>query len=79
MKTLIITEYGQKIGLGHIMRCISIYDALDKYKLNPILIVNSKKDNLKDFTKERNVKIMDWIDNFSDIHFHDLGGEGDHH
>jgi spore coat polysaccharide biosynthesis predicted glycosyltransferase SpsG len=35
----IFTESGEKIGLGHLTRCIALYDELDERKMNPKLII----------------------------------------
>jgi len=50
MKVFIVTEGGKNIGFGHITRCISIYQALEKRGILPEFIVNSK-DNVKNTSR----------------------------
>ena len=40
MRVFIITEGGRNIGFGHITRCISLYQAFERRKIIPELIVN---------------------------------------
>jgi hypothetical protein len=40
MDVLILTEGGKNTGFGHIIRCISIYQAFEECGINPVLIIN---------------------------------------
>lgn len=60
MKVCILTEGGKNAGLGHITRCISIYQAFEKIGIRPELIVNGD-ETVHDFVKGRNCKIFDWL------------------
>jgi len=43
MRVLIVTEGGKKIGLGHIARCMSLYQAFKKEGIRPSFVVNGDK------------------------------------
>jgi len=61
MKVTIITEGGLNIGLGHIMRCLSVYQAFEERNINVKLIVNS--DNSVDkLLENKNYKIFNWVE-----------------
>jgi spore coat polysaccharide biosynthesis predicted glycosyltransferase SpsG len=62
MDILILTEGGEKIGFGHITRCISIYEAFEEVGTRPELIINGDEP-VSDFVKNRNFKIFDWLNN----------------
>jgi spore coat polysaccharide biosynthesis predicted glycosyltransferase SpsG len=40
LKVKILTEGGKDIGLGHISRCLSLFDELLKRKISSELIIN---------------------------------------
>jgi len=63
-KVIILTEGGSEIGLGHITRCLALYEAFKEYDLEPVLIVNGDK-KVDEFLKNRNIqyKIENWIKN----------------
>lgn len=62
MKVFILTEGGEKAGLGHITRCTSIYQAFEEVGIRPELIVNGDETVLG-FLKDKNCKIFDWLNN----------------
>ena len=39
MNVIILTEGGKDIGLGHVARCSSIYQAFEQYNISPKFIV----------------------------------------
>lgn len=62
IKVAILTEGGIGIGLGHITRCLSLYQSFEQLNIIPLLIINStsKLDNI---FEEQNFTIIDWINN----------------
>jgi len=62
MKILILTEGGEKIGFGHITRCIALCEAFEEKCINPELLFNGE-NSIIDFLKRKNFKIYDWIKN----------------
>lgn len=60
MKVCILTEGGRNKGLGHITRCISIYQTFEEYGINPELIINGDK-TVRDFVKENSCRVFDWL------------------
>jgi len=64
LKITILTEGGGKKGFGHIVRCIAIYQAFEKKKIKPQLIINGKNIPTQ-ITKGVSYINLDWINNFS--------------
>ena len=62
MKILFLTEGGEKIGFGHIIRCIALCEAFEEKCINPELLVNGESSILG-LLKHKNFKIHDWIKN----------------
>jgi UDP-2,4-diacetamido-2,4,6-trideoxy-beta-L-altropyranose hydrolase len=60
MNVFMVTEGGKNIGLGHITRCISIYQAFEEVGIQSQLIVNGD-ETVRDFVKENNCKVFDWL------------------
>jgi len=60
MKVYIITEGGKNIGLGHITRCVSIYQAFEEAGAQSQLIINGD-ETVQDLLKGRNCKVFDWL------------------
>jgi UDP-2,4-diacetamido-2,4,6-trideoxy-beta-L-altropyranose hydrolase len=60
MKIFIITEGGKNIGLGHIMRCISIYQAFEEAEIQSQLIVNGD-ETVEEQLKDKNCEVFDWL------------------
>ena len=61
MKVCILTEGGKNAGLGHITRCISIYQAFEEVGIRVELIVNGD-ETVQDRLKGRNCSVFDWLD-----------------
>jgi len=60
MKVYIITEGGKNIGLGHITRCVSIYQAFEEAGAQSQLIINGD-ETVQDSLKGKNCKVFDWL------------------
>lgn len=60
MKICILTEGGKNIGLGHITRCTSIYQAFEEVGIQSQLIVNGDETVL-DLLRDKNCKVFDWL------------------
>ncbi|MDD5529877.1 MAG: UDP-2,4-diacetamido-2,4,6-trideoxy-beta-L-altropyranose hydrolase [bacterium] len=60
MKVVIITEGGLSIGLGHITRCLSFYQAFEENGIVPELIINSN-NSIGDLLKGKRYKIFNWL------------------
>jgi len=60
MKVYIITEGGKNIGLGHITRCVSIYQAFEEAGAQSQLIINGD-ETVQDLLKGNNCKVFDWL------------------
>ncbi len=60
MKVCILTEGGKNAGLGHIARCVSIYQAFEEVGIRPELIVNGD-ETVPDFVRGKNCRIFDWL------------------
>lgn len=61
MKVFIITEGGRNIGLGHITRCISVYQAFEKRGIIPKFIVHTD-DTTEDLLHDKNCQIFNWLE-----------------
>jgi len=60
MKVFIITEGGENIGLGHITRCTSIYQAFEEAGIKPQLIVNGDQ-TVGDLLTDKSCKVFNWL------------------
>jgi len=60
VKVFILTEGGKNIGLGHITRCTSIYEAFEEIGVPLQLIVNGD-ETVGDLLKDKNCKVFDWL------------------
>ncbi len=60
MKVLILTEGGENIGLGHITRCTSIYQAFEEAGIESLLIVNGDQ-TVRDILRDKNCKVFNWL------------------
>lgn len=60
MKVVILAQAGKEIGLGHLTRCLALYDAFKEKNIIPLLIINGDKSIL-DFLKGKNYKIFNWL------------------
>ena len=63
-KVMILTEGGSEIGLGHITRCLALYEAFKEYDIEPVLIVNGDK-KVDEFLRNQDIqyKIENWVKN----------------
>jgi spore coat polysaccharide biosynthesis predicted glycosyltransferase SpsG len=60
MKVSILTEAGKNIGLGHLTRCIALYQVFEEEGNAVELIVNGD-DSILDFVKNNNYQFMNWL------------------
>ncbi|MCK9280014.1 MAG: bifunctional UDP-2,4-diacetamido-2,4,6-trideoxy-beta-L-altropyranose hydrolase/GNAT family N-acetyltransferase [Melioribacteraceae bacterium] len=60
IKVAIITEGFKKTGYGHITRCLSLYQGLDKSIFAPLLVVNGDK-GAEELLNKSNYRIFDWL------------------
>jgi len=65
MKISILTETNKKIGLGHVIRCCSIYEEFLKNNINTRLFIDTK-DKIKLFNGIA-YKKLNWLSNLFDI------------
>ena len=61
MKALIITEGGEGIGFGHIARCLSLSQALEKKGITPEFVVNGSVKS-KDLAAVKRHRIFNWLE-----------------
>ncbi|MCK9225849.1 MAG: hypothetical protein M0Q02_12300 [Candidatus Muirbacterium halophilum] len=64
MKILILTEASQKKGLGHVIRCMSVYNEAVANSIDVTLIVNSDSC-IKSFINVQNGVVQNWLLNES--------------
>jgi UDP-2,4-diacetamido-2,4,6-trideoxy-beta-L-altropyranose hydrolase len=60
MNVFILTEGGRDMGLGHITRCTSVYQAFEEFYVQPWLIVNGD-EAVRDLLKDKNCEVFDWL------------------
>ena len=60
MKVFIVTEGGKNIGLGHITRCTSVYQAFEEIGIQAQFIVNGDKI-VQGLLKDKSCEIFDWL------------------
>lgn len=60
---MILTEGGAEIGLGHITRCLALYEAFKEYGIEPVLLVNGD-DKADEFLRKQKVqyRIENWLE-----------------
>ncbi|MFW9988901.1 MAG: UDP-2,4-diacetamido-2,4,6-trideoxy-beta-L-altropyranose hydrolase [Candidatus Odinarchaeota archaeon] len=66
MKVYIITEGDSKVGLGHITRCTSLYQAFEEKNINPCFIINGC-ESIRDLLYKKNFIIFNWIRDKDDL------------
>jgi UDP-2,4-diacetamido-2,4,6-trideoxy-beta-L-altropyranose hydrolase len=66
MKVLIFTEGGRTGGLGHISRCLALYQAFACRKHEPWLIINAD-NSVKSILKQERYKILNWVKNYKKL------------
>jgi UDP-2,4-diacetamido-2,4,6-trideoxy-beta-L-altropyranose hydrolase len=62
MKVFILTEGGEKIGLGHINRCLSFCQAFEERKITPTFIVNNV-GSVSSILKDKDYELLNWQKN----------------
>lgn len=60
MKVFILTEGGKGIGLGHIARCTSLYQAFRKREISVQFMINGGS-GLKSLLKGKDCRIFNWL------------------
>lgn len=60
MKVYILTEGGTKFGYGHIFRCSSLYDEVDRRGINVEFVINGDTDVVK-VLKDKKHLIRNWL------------------
>jgi UDP-2,4-diacetamido-2,4,6-trideoxy-beta-L-altropyranose hydrolase len=60
MRVFILTEGGSNIGIGHITRCASLYEALEDKGMVPEFVINGD-ETVNYLLKDKNHKIFDWL------------------
>lgn len=66
LRVVILTEGGKDTGLGHITRCISLYQAFEDRGISPGLIVNCDESVLS-LLKDKNFRILNWMNEKEDL------------
>ena len=66
MRIIILTEGGKNIGLGHITRCKSIYEAFNYRNFQPKLIINGD-NSIKTIFSDIDFEIKNWLNDLSFI------------
>lgn len=60
MRVTILTEGGRNIGFGHIMRCLSLYQAFEEQGITPRLIING--DNFTEgLLRDKKYENLNWL------------------
>lgn len=60
MNVLLFTEGGADIGIGHITRCLSLYQAFEEKGITPLFIINGD-ETVRDLVRGINCEIFNWI------------------
>ena len=66
MNVIILTEGGKDIGLGHVARCSSIYQAFEQFNISPRFIINGD-ESVNSILSNIDVDIINWMENLSVI------------
>ena len=61
MKVVILTEGGKKIGLGHLARCVSLYEEVSRRKIPVDFIINGDVGKVE-FIDKVNFVTKNWLD-----------------
>lgn len=59
MKVCILTEGGSDIGIGHITRCLSLYQAFEEKGVQPLFVVNGD-ESVKQYLKDTRHELINW-------------------
>ena len=65
-KVCILTEGGGSIGMGHISRCLSLYQGFETLGYHPQLIIRGNR-NVLDELSYYNISFFDWLTNFDEL------------
>jgi len=65
-KVVFFTESGEKIGLGHVYRCLALAQEFDQNGVKPIFIINAGED-FSSILKPYETFTVDWISNFERV------------
>ena len=60
MRILILTEGGKGIGLGHVVRCVALCQALEERNFKPELFINGS-DVVLDSLEARKYQYLNWL------------------
>ena len=60
IRALILTEGGDKIGYGHITRCLSLYQALEEEGIKPYMLIRGD-ESVTDLLSNIDFEIYDWL------------------
>lgn len=60
MKVIILTEAGKNIGLGHLARCIALYQAFESKGADLKILVNSD-ESIKNLLAKNKYVFIDWL------------------
>ena len=66
MRILILTEGGKNIGLGHVVRCVALCQALEERNLKPELFINGS-DVVLDSLEARKYQYLNWLQERDEI------------
>ena len=59
----ILTEGGQKIGYGHITRCLSLSQSLKEVGAEVSFIINGDSESINILSEISSIEIIDWMNN----------------
>lgn len=62
MKISIITEGNKETGIGHLTRCIALYQVFEERNIIPTIYLNGD-ETVKPFLNEINYEMIDWVQN----------------
>jgi UDP-2,4-diacetamido-2,4,6-trideoxy-beta-L-altropyranose hydrolase len=71
-KIAILTEGGKNIGVGHIVRCLALYQAFEANGARPELIINGDK-TVERFLEQKRYRLINWL-KYSELLFSVLAG-----
>jgi len=60
MKVFIVTEAGNNIGFGHLMRMLAIYQGFEEKGVKPKFIINAD-DSVSSFLNDTDYEIFNWL------------------
>lgn len=76
VNAFIFTEGGTNAGLGHLTRCIALYDELESRDLNVMFVV-SGDDTVRTVLRDRKFKLDYWYNNWPNYLHDDCKGKTD--